>query len=762
MRKTTFAAIAAWAMAAGAVHAEESIKEQQVLDDIVVTGARQQPAPAESGTLNAGEIAAKRPYVSDTAQLLDDVSGVSLYGAGGVSSLPAIHGLADDRLRVKVNGMDIISACANHMNSPLSYINPANVESVKVFAGISPVSVGGDSIGGTIIVNSGTPRFAEQGQGVLTTGELGSYYRSNGDAFGANLSATAANENVSASYNGSFAQSGNYKAAKDFKPGTTATRTVDGDHWISGNEVGSSRYQSENHLFDVAFRHENHLLNLEFGYQHIPYQGFPNQRMDMTLNESFQGNLRYTGNYQWGNVEARFYKENTRHGMNFDKDKQFYYGSAATILAPGMPMDTQGDNMGTLLKTDIVLSERDILRLGVEYQRYRLDDRWPPSPSVLPPGYTMGGMAPNTFVNINDGQRDRVALFGEWEARWNPAWLTLFGVRGEWVEMDTGQVQGYNNGSMYNGAPLFPVTTFNARDHHRSDYNVDLTALARHTPNAALTFEAGYAMKTRSPNLYERYAWSPNTMAMEMVNFAGDGNFYIGNLDLQPEVAHTISATIDWHDTANKGWDLKITPYYTYVQDYIDARRCPASVCGTSTAVSNSLTATSGFVYLQFVNQSAQLYGVDVSGSVPLVMASRFGKVTATGKFSYVRGTNETTGDNLYNIMPPNAKLAIIHKLWGWTNTVEAEFVGPKSEVSQVRDELKTGGYSLFHLRSSYEWKHARLDLGITNLFDRFYNQPLGGVYVGQGTTMSGSSIPANIPVPGMGRSFYAGLTFKF
>jgi len=762
MRKTTFAAIAAWAMTAGAVHAEESIKEQQVLDDIVVTGARQQPEPAESGKLNVGEIAAKRPYVSDTAQLLDEVSGVSMYSAGGVSSLPAIHGLADDRLRVKVNGMDIISACANHMNSPLSYINPANVESVKVFAGISPVSVGGDSIGGTIIVNSGTPRFAEPGQGMLTTGELGSYYRSNGDAFGANLSATAANENVSASYNGSFAQSGNYKAAKDFKPGTTATRTVDGDHWISGNEVGSSRYQAENHLLDVALRHENHLLNLEFGYQHIPYQGFPNQRMDMTLNESFQGNLRYTGNFQWGNVEARFYKENTRHGMNFDKDKQFYYGSAATILAPGMPMDTQGDNMGTLLKTDIVLSERDILRLGAEYQRYRLDDRWPPSPSVLPSGYTMGGMAPNTFVNINDGQRDRVALFGEWEARWNPAWLTLFGVRGEWVEMDTGPVQGYNNGSMYNGAPLFPVTTFNARDHHRSDYNVDLTALARHTPNAALTFEAGYAMKTRSPNLYERYAWSPNTMAMEMVNFAGDGNFYIGNLDLKPEVAHTISATIDWHDTANEGWNLKITPYYTYVQDYIDARRCPASVCGTSTAVSNSLTATSGFVYLQFVNQSAQLYGVDVSGSVPLVMASMFGKVTATGKFSYVRGTNETTGDNLYNIMPPNGKLAIIHKLWGWTNTVEAEFVGPKSEVSQVRDELKTGGYSLFHLRSSYEWKHARLDLGITNLFDRFYNLPLGGVYVGQGATMSGSSIPANIPVPGMGRSFYAGLTFKF
>ena len=59
---------------------------------------------------------------SDTASLLSDVPGVSLYGAGGVSSLPVIHGLADDRLRIKVDGMDLIASCPNHMNPALSYI----------------------------------------------------------------------------------------------------------------------------------------------------------------------------------------------------------------------------------------------------------------------------------------------------------------------------------------------------------------------------------------------------------------------------------------------------------------------------------------------------------------------------------------------------------------------------------------------------------------------------------------------------------------
>ncbi|HQO17350.1 MAG TPA: TonB-dependent receptor plug domain-containing protein, partial [Methylotenera sp.] len=125
---------------------------------------------------------------SDTASLLEDEPGLSLYRAGGVSSLPAIHGLADDHLRIKVDGMDLISSCANHMNPPLSYIDPSNVENIKVFAGITPVSVGGDSIAGTILVNSATPEFAKDGHDLLIQATLGTFYRSNNDARGVNLS----------------------------------------------------------------------------------------------------------------------------------------------------------------------------------------------------------------------------------------------------------------------------------------------------------------------------------------------------------------------------------------------------------------------------------------------------------------------------------------------------------------------------------------------------------------------------------------------
>ena len=142
----------------------------------------------------------------------------------------------------------------------------------------------------------------------------------------------------------------------------------------------------------------------------------------------------------------------------------------------------------------------------------------------------------------------------------------------------------------------------------KTDNNLDLSALARYTPDAGKTFEAGFARKTRSPNLYERYTWSTNnTMAMNMINWTGDANGYVGNLNLKPEVANTLSATADWHDAAHQQWGLQVTPYYTYVQDYIDAVSC-AAVGKTCPA------RTDGFVNLSFANQTARLYGVDVSG----------------------------------------------------------------------------------------------------------------------------------------------------
>jgi iron complex outermembrane receptor protein len=485
------------------VSAQEKSPAPQVLNDVVVSDSKIYPIPTTS-TVGDNNLAPMRAATSDTASLLRDVPGVSLYSAGGASSLPVIHGMADDRLRVKIDGMDLIASCPNHMNPPLSYLDPSNVGTLKVYAGITPVSVGGDSIGGTIVADTRAPEFAQPGQGVLTKGEVGGFYRSNGDAFGGNLAATLATENFNLTYTGSSAQSDNYKAGGDFKRSTV---TGVSGHTLALDEVGSTAYETRNHTVGFAMKGGNHLLEAKFGYQEVPYQLYPNQRMDMLDNEQKRFNLRYLGQFDWGSLEARAYTEQVDHMMDFGADKRFWYGAASgpnntgttsangspcspisATCASGMPMYTKSKTNGFNLKADVDLNKDNLLRVGGQYQTYKLDDWWPASG---------GGMWPGTFNNINDGQRDRAALFGELESRLNTQWTTLFGIRYENVKTDAGNVQGYSTAANAMGNQVVDARAFNAKDHEKTDNNWDLTALARYNASVNSDIEFGFARKVR-------------------------------------------------------------------------------------------------------------------------------------------------------------------------------------------------------------------------------------------------------------------------
>ena len=711
-------------------------QEEKILNVIVLTAPRIDPLGATKPSAASQDLQQLRAATSDSARLLQNIPGVSLYAAGAISSLPAIHGLADDRIRVQVDGMDLMAACPNHMNSALSYIDPSKVGSITVYAGITPVSVGGDSLGGTIQVKSAPPEFAEAGQPAFAKGQAGTFFRSNANAKGYNIGATWVGHDVNLSYSGSRSQADNYTAARDFK---AVTRGRENGPLIPGNVVGSSAYSgSKNQELALALRHEEHLLQLSVSRQTVGFEGFPNQRMDMTGNQNTLLNLRYTGRHQWGELEARLYDQDTRHNMDMGPDR-YSYGY-------GMPMDSKGKTRGATIQGSILSSGRDIVRLGAEYQQYTLYDWWP----------AVGGtMGPNAYWNVDYGQRNKIDVYSEWEASWNTQWLSQIGVRSTTVMTNAAPVQGYDNGLA--GLWGNEAAAFNALDRKRTDHNWDLSAIARYTPHATQHYEAGYARKSRSPSLYQRYPWSTQPMAALMNNFVGDGNGYVGNVDLRPEVAHSFSVTGNWQGADAQQWGLTATGYATYVQDYVDARRCDFNQCSAA-----NVAATTGFVLLQYANQSARLYGIDLSAHLRLGNTAAFGSVTGTGLLNYVRGENRTTGDDLYNIMPLNVKLALVQSLGAWSNTAEFQWVAAKKNVSQVRNEMRTGAYGLLNLRSSYEWQHARLDIGIENALDRFYAMPLGGAYVGQGASMTSNGIPWGVPVPGIGRSINIALNLHF
>lgn len=682
------------------------------------------PAPPPTATIARDQATTASLWTSDSASLVTNLPGGAVWGAGGVSSLPAFNGYAADRNQVTINGMLISPACPNQMNPPLSFVNPAMIANAKAYIGVAPVSVGGDYVGTKLDVTAAPPVFTT-GSDFVTNMLVAGFYRSNGNGYGVDTTATMANRDTSITYTGGWSR------ASDYKDG-------------NGNKVGSTLYEIQNHALSISKQTFGNLFTFEVGGQFIPYQGFVNQYMDMTYNRGFYANGRYEGVFDWGKFEAKAYYHDIQHTMNFippDKTGE-------------MPMMTRGKDTGYSLKATIAASPHDLIRVGNEFYFNQLNDWWDPVPGTAPM------MGPNVFTNINNGQRSRVGTFVEWERHWTAGWSTILGARNDIVWMNTGNVQGYSTDPMMSYAS--DAAAFNARDRARTDVNFDGSALLRYEPGDTSTYEFGFARKTRSPNLYERYAWSTGQMAMSMIGWFGDGNGYVGNIDLKPEKANTVTFTAGWHDPSRKYWNVEITPYYSYVQDYIDVDRCftsaSSSTCGTA-----NVNATTGFVNLNFANHDAQLYGVNLAGQFALWDNPAYGRGVFRGNLNYVRG-ERTDGVNLYHMMPLNGKLALDHTLGQWTSSIEVQLVGGKTDVSQVHNELTTPAYALLNLRTGYQWQNVRLDFGIENALNQQYYMPLGGANLVDFKTvgMMGSSPAYGFNVAGQGRSYNTRLAVQF
>lgn len=690
---------------------------------VVITG------PITGGEMGRSSIARRQASTSDTADMLTRIPGVSVATGGGFSSMPAIRGLSEQRLTVLVDGQTIDMSCPNDMNSPLSYTDPQNVASIRVLTGVAPVSKGGDNIGGVIAVDSAPPQFAT-GDTMLLTGEASAFYRSNGDGFGGALRLTAASRHISATYTGSYTQSDQYEGG--------------GKDGI----VRSSEYAKTDHALALAVQSGSNLFQLKGGYHFSPYEGFVNQWMDMTSNKSWFLNASYRGVFDWGKLDLAAAYRDTDHVMNFLEDK----------LPGSMPMNTEVHSFDGSAKVELPLSMHDTLRLGGEYHHQWLDDYWPPVAGSMM-------MSPNTYVNINAATRDRIGGFAEWERHWSDSVKTVAGIRYDRVEMDTGDVQPYNPMDPIPMGGMGGMTTmampmgmanpdvgaaaaFNAADHKRSDNNWSGSVLLTWQASDMAALELGYAHKARSPNIYERYTWGVGAMASQMIGWYGDGNGYIGNLDLKPEQADTVSVALALGG-ASQGWSLRIAPYYTHVGDYIDAEFVKV--------LTDMMMMPSPFVQLKFANQEAEFYGVDLSGGVDLWRGEGQDGTRLNATASWLRGDNLTDGGPVYRQMPFNARLSLDHRQGALELGVELQWVAEKTRVDTTRNEPATADYALVNLSAAYTIGGVRLSLEAQNLFDKAYALPLGGVSLGDyGAT---GDLRA---VPGRGRSINLGLSTRF
>jgi iron complex outermembrane receptor protein len=624
------------------------------------------------------------------------------------------------------------------MNPPLSYTSPANINDIDVLAGLSSVSQGGDNIGGVINIKSNVIKFSGN-TSMARSGKLQAFFKSNNDAAGLNLSLSQFNQDIALKYFGSFVEANNSFAGSSFKNGGSAASDRG---YLAGDEIGSTRFKNQNHKFTIAKKDQNHFYEATLSYQDSPYQSFPNQRMDSVGNTNYQINIRHEVDYVWGNINSQVYYDDTNHKHNFADDKKFTYTSMGSTSF-GMPMESNGKTFGVSVDTDYFMSDNSTVKIGAELQLYGLDDKWESNSSGE------GMMSGNNFYNINNGERDRFDLYTQLDRVWSTNWLSSIGLRYGMVKTNTSEVQGYNNTDMMGSNQAIDSATFNNSDRSETDHNIDVSILSKFTPKKSSSIEFGYTMKTRSPNLYQRYTWSTWTMAANMNNLFGDGNGYVGNINLKPETAHKIGFLIDLQDP-NGHWMFKVNPFYSYINDYIDAENTSAS-------------RSDGYRNLKFHNHDATIAGIDIAAKRQIFKNTSLGNYDLFAKFNYQRGRNLDNSTDLYNLMPANFSIGLNHAKNNWLNSFVVKLVDKKDKVDTVRQERETSSFAVADFYTSYQLQSFEIAGSIENIFDRMHDNPLRGEYIGQGATMStGLSRATGTQMPGIGRSINISIAYLF
>ena len=290
---------------------------------------------------------------------------------------------------------------------------------------------------------------------------------------------------------------------------------------------------------------------------------------------------------------------------------------------------------------------------------------------------------------------------------------------------------------------------FNVSKRAQQDTLVDVTALTSVRLSPAHTLNFGLAQKNRAPNLYERYSWGRGMMATTMIGWFGDGNGYVGDINLKPETARTASVEYQFN-SPNNAFSARLKPFYTQIEDFIDA-----NVIGTFNRTESPASARN---LLQFVNLNATMAGVD-AGLNYRVETQSYGNFEFGWAMSWIKGERDDTNEPLYQIMPLTHAVNVSHGYERFTTSLRVHLVSAKNRVDPRRLEQRTGAYQLVDLDFTYAFSDATISLSIENLFDEYYDLPLGGVSVAE--YRKNPEFGFN-QVAGKGRSLNIGFSYRF
>ena len=641
--------------------------------------------------------------LKDTASLLKRIPGANVNRNGPLTGIASYRGQFGSRVNSVVDGMSWKEVGPNSMDPPLSHIPAALTDNLTVYRGIAPISSGIETIGGTMIAESRKSKFMDSSEfefhGLASLG-----YSEVDNGLTSSVLASYAND------------SHRFHASMSKEQGD--------DYEFDGSEsVDPSQYDRDAYTLGYGVKFGAHELGFNYSNNDTGHTGSPSLPMDIIWVRGgiFSADYKLKlGNGRW--LETSYYYQDMRHLMN-----NFTLRPNGVMASKYRQNLTTVDGGGISAVYHMPLSGGS-LSLGLEGDQSTHDGL------ITDP---TNGMF---YVdNFNGSQRNRYSTFAEWKGDISEALELEIGVRYTQVEMDSDQVDS----SMQMAPVLALKNAFNDSTLSQTDHNWDFDAILRKSLSSELSVELGFARKTRSASYQERYLWIP----LEATGGLADNRVYIGDVNLDPEVAYQFEAGIEY---GANGLYFAPRAFYHRVNDYIQGEEITATAANMVAGMMNNGNTT----VLQFVNVDAELYGVDVEWGYELSAQWRL-----DGAVSYVRGRRrDGGGDNLYRIAPINTRAQLTFEQDSWSISTELEAYAAQNDVADYNGEMKSAGYGLLHLRGEVQpIAGLNIGLGIENVLAKDYADHTAAI-----NRAMGSDVATGDKVPGQGRNIYLTASYEW
>lgn len=689
---------AVMAQQSNATEDHRSNSNDLLTDTIIVTASKADPLQTDNQS-PPEQIA----IPADAAGIAARTPGGALVQNGALSGQLAYRGLFGERVLGRINGQRFASGGPNAMDPPLHYAPSILIDRIEITRGAAPVSQG-PSLSAAVNAELVGTRFSDTGELTANAYAAGQYR----------------------SVDNSYAIGGQAGiATPQWRLGVIASREEGDDYDYAGGTAVGTSFERQLYGVEGGFRAGEGEFFVEYRRSETDPTGNPPFALDIVYFDTDFLQAGYRGqltddlhlDLQIGNVAVRHLMDNqtTRQPAAPAMRARATFADADTNtgeIALRFGSDTRNVTVGG----DVEMIDKDVTITNPTNAAFFLEAQ------------------PNL-------SSERVGGFVQWRGGIGMAEFQL-GARVDRTSQTAGAPQ---LGAAVPMGPRMLAAAFAASQREQRDTTVDVVAQAW-VPMGDIVPRVTLSRKTRVPSLLERFAWLPTEASYGLA----DGNIYVGNQALEPEVAYAVEAGFDFNSPA---FTFRPTAYYRRVDDFIQGTPFDATVGVLDTPVEMVAIMNGDPTPLTFRNVDAEFYGVDLDFTVRPTA-----RILIDGTMNYVRGMRRDIDDDLYRVPPLNGRISIAYEGDRFAIGGELTDAADQNAVSISNDEDPSEGYVIAGLFAKFRLRDdVKLEAGVENIFDTFYQPHLAGR-----NRVEASGVPLGERLPGYGRGVWIRASANF